>query len=240
MPEQQFTLLNRFADLFEKAQQIWSVGGWAMYAIAAIALLMFGIGAHIWLRFRKRRFSRLKDEEWKAWIRNPELRKGKVGKILDFVWGAPSLEESFDQVMTYETTPFDRDLKVMKICVGAAPLVGLLGTVTGMLSTFNALSSGSGGDQTMGMVAGGISEALITTETGLVIALAGLFFQYRLAQKFDRYRAFLAHMESVCMQEQHKDQMKLATSRRMAIREAASRLSALRLRAAGSAQEFAS
>lgn len=51
-----------------------------------------------------------------------------------------------------------------------------------MLATFGALASGSGGDKTMGMIADGISEALITTETGLIIALSGLFFQYQLTR----------------------------------------------------------
>ena len=93
----------------------------------------------------------------------------------------------------------------MKICVNSAPLVGLLGTVTGMLATFAALSSGSGGDKTMGLIAEGISEALITTETGLVIGLAGLFFQYHLARKYERYEAFLAHLETVCTQKHYKE-----------------------------------
>jgi len=73
-----------------------------------------------------------------------------------------------------------------------------------MLSTFDALSSGSGGDQTMGLVAAGISEALITTETGLVIALPGLFFQYQMARKFERYKAFLAHLETLCTQSVYR------------------------------------
>ena len=88
----------------------------------------------------------------------------------------------------------------MRICVSAAPLVGLLGTVMGMLDTFGALAVGTGGDKTMGLVAAGISEALITTETGLVIALPGLFFQYQLQRGHDRYKAFLAHLETVCNQ----------------------------------------
>ena len=96
--------------------------------------------------------------------------------------------------------PFERDLRVMKVCVSAAPLVGLLGTVTGMLSTFGALSSGSGGDKTMTLVAAGISEALVTTETGLVIALPGLFFQYQLRRGFESYKAYVAHLETICTQ----------------------------------------
>ena len=88
----------------------------------------------------------------------------------------------------------------MKVCVSAAPLVGLLGTVMGMLETFSALSSGGGGDQTMVKIAAGISEALITTETGLVIALPGLFFQYLLVRGFEGYKAFLVRFETVFTQ----------------------------------------
>ena len=111
---------------------------------------------------------------------------------------------AFEELHVTEIAPFERDLKVMKICVSAAPLLGLLGTVTGMLTTFSALASGSGGDKTMGMIAGGISEALITTETGLVIALPGLFFQYLLVRKQERYKAFLLHLETVCTQNMYK------------------------------------
>jgi hypothetical protein len=83
------------------------------------------------------------------------------------------MEARFEELQLTETAPFERDLRVMKVCVSASPLVGLLGTVTGMLSTFAALSSGSGGDETLEMVAGGISEALVTTMTGLVDRAAG-------------------------------------------------------------------
>ena len=56
----------------------------------------------------------------------------------------------------------------------------------------------------MSLVAEGISEALVTTETGLVIALPGLFFQYQLVRKHERYKAFLAHLETVCTQRAYK------------------------------------
>ena len=69
-----------------------------------------------------------------------------------------------------------------------------------MLATFEALASDAGGQKTMDMIAGGISEAPITTETGLVIALPGLIFQYYLSQGRDRYEAFLAHLQTVCTQ----------------------------------------
>ncbi len=63
----------------------------------------------------------------------------------------------------------------------------------------------------MDMIASGISEALITTETGLVIALPGLFFQYHLSRERDRYDAFLSHLETVCTQYLYKNMKKKAS-----------------------------
>jgi biopolymer transport protein ExbB len=196
-------VLEQASGLWEEASTIWLSGGWAMIAIAVIGLVMFGLGMNLWVRLRAANYKTVPERTWRRWLSHPEERRGRLGSLLDDATGAHSLEEAvrvFEQVRSSEVSPFERDLKVLRICVTAAPLVGLLGTVTGMLTTFAALSTGSGGDQTMGQVAGGISEALITTETGLVIALPGLFFQYQLMRHFERIKAFLAHVESVCTQ----------------------------------------
>jgi biopolymer transport protein ExbB len=189
--------------VWEQAAEVWNSGGWAMYPLAATSLLLFAVGGNLWLRLRGRGYRSTGEAEWRRWLARPEERKGPVGELIEFVLGADDfkdLEVRFGELHATEVAPFSRELRFMKICVAAAPLLGLLGTVTGMLSTFRALAEGSGGDKTMNLVAGGISEALITTETGLVIALPGLFLQYHLGREKDRYRAFLAHLESVCMQ----------------------------------------
>jgi biopolymer transport protein ExbB len=66
-------------------------------------------------------------------------------------------------------------LAVIGVLAAVAPLLGLLGTVTGMISTFDVLSVfGTGNAKGM---AGGISEALITTQTGLLVAIPGLYMK---------------------------------------------------------------
>lgn len=198
------TAMEWLTPLWNQATAIWISGGWAMIAIAATALVMFGLGVQIWLKLSAKGFSSVPEKTWRRWIDHPEQRKGPVGQLLDFVTGGRCLQETtvvFEELCAAEIAPFERDLRVMKICVSAAPLLGLLGTVTGMLATFDALASGSGGDKTMELIAEGISEALITTETGLIIALPGLFFQYMLVRKHERYKAFLAHLETVCTQK---------------------------------------
>ncbi len=194
-------------SLCRQAVEIWVSGGWAMYAIAVVALVMFAMGMHILLRLSEKGFTSVSEKTWRYWIDCPQERKGPIGQMLNFVMGGRSLDDMatfFEELHATEAAPFERDLRVMKICVGVAPLLGLLGTVTGMLATFAALAGGSGGEKTMAMVAQGISEALITTETGLVIALPGLFFQHQLGRKYNRYKALLAHLENVCTQTMFK------------------------------------
>jgi biopolymer transport protein ExbB len=198
---------GRVSTICNNAFAIWLSGGWAMIPIALTAFIMFALGLSIWLRLSGKGFLFVREKTWRQWIDAPQLRKGPIGELLDFVTGGNSLKDTavfFEELHTTEVVPFERDLRVMKICVGVAPLLGLLGTVTGMLATFGALASGSGGEKTMALIAEGISEALITTETGLVVALPGMFFQYQLVRKHASYKAFLAHLETVCTQKQYK------------------------------------
>ncbi len=189
-----------------KGIEIWTDGGWAMIALAAISLFIFAIGFNVFSRLMRRRTGGVSEPTWRRWILEPEDRRGTVGRIFDEVEHVlraddSSVHDGFSEVRTNEMEPFIRDLRLMNIAVGAAPLVGLLGTVTGMLATFDAMSTGGGGDKTMSMIAEGISEALYTTETGLIVALPGVFLHYYLSRRFEAFKKFLGHAETVWAQE---------------------------------------
>jgi biopolymer transport protein ExbB len=191
------------ATLWSQAVDVWIAGGWAMIGIALDALVMFGIGTHVLLGLIGKNFRQVPEKVWRLWLQHPEYREGPIGELMDSAMRSGTVENAaavFQGLRATEIAPFERDLKVMKVCVASGPLLGLFGTVTGMLVTFSALATGSGGDKTMAAIAKGISEALITTETGLVVALPGLFFQYQLGRLKERYSAFLAHLESACTQ----------------------------------------
>ena len=201
------SIIEPVVAFWNQATSIWLSGGWGMIALATNALVMLALGMHVLYKIREKKFHSVSEKTWRRWIDHPEERKGPIGELLNFVTGADSLKQTsifFEEIRSAEIAPFERDLNVMKICVAAAPLFGLLGTVTGMLATFSALATGSGGDKTMGMIAKGISEALITTETGLIIALPGLFFQYLLSRKLQSYNVFLSHLETICTQKLYK------------------------------------
>jgi len=80
---------------------------------------------------------------------------------------------------------FLRQRVVIGAMIAAAPLLGLLGTVNGMISIFESLSSHSGRNAMEGL-AGGISEVLVATESGLTVAIPAmllLYYAHRQTQK---------------------------------------------------------
>jgi biopolymer transport protein ExbB len=80
-----------------------------------------------------------------------------------------TLSLKLDEAIMKETPAFDRGVPTLKILAAIAPLLGLLGTVNGMINTFQAITLFGTGDPKL--MAGGISEALVTTVLGLVVAI---------------------------------------------------------------------
>jgi biopolymer transport protein ExbB len=86
--------------------------------------------------------------------------------------------------------------KIIQTIVAITPLLGLLGTVIGMIETFDSLGDMSlFAQQSGGGIAGGISQALITTQIGLIIAIPGLFFERFLSRKEELLRSDLQSIQ---------------------------------------------
>jgi len=101
----------------------------------------------------------------------------------------PSAVQVFDEESARLVAGMRRDAGVLKALTIVAPLLGLLGTVVGMMATFDAVA-GSDGD-TARRVADGVSRALITTQVGLVIAIPGVFGQMHLRRLQRRFQVQL-------------------------------------------------
>ena len=89
--------------------------------------------------------------------------------LLRFGRPAAEIEKAVESVAQHELSKLERGLWVLATIANVAPLLGFLGTVTGMINAFDALAEVGLGDPKA--VAAGISTALITTATGLAIAL---------------------------------------------------------------------
>ena len=84
-----------------------------------------------------------------------------------------TLELKLDEIIIRSTPSIERGVGTIKLIASVAPLLGLLGTVVGMIATFQAITLFGTGDPKL--MANGISEALVTTMLGLVVAIPTLF-----------------------------------------------------------------
>jgi biopolymer transport protein ExbB len=111
---------------------------------------------------------------------DPERYGGAISLLLARFIPVRSGDRVLDRFLLDETvTRIDRSLDdylaLIGVLAAVAPCLGLLGTVTGMISTFDVLAVfGTGNARAM---AGGIAEALITTQTGLLVAIPGLYLK---------------------------------------------------------------
>lgn len=155
---------------------IWNAGGTLMYPLVGLALLIFFTGVEMIVYLNDLRGKRASDRTIQDWVEEPSHTSGEIRSMIEYGKGAlpdqRDVVNRFSEMRNEHLARIDRRRTMLAVFVGAAPLTGLLGTVIGMLSTFKGLSISTGG-QTVNMVADGISEALITTQLGLVIAIPG-------------------------------------------------------------------
>ncbi|MEM9159471.1 MAG: MotA/TolQ/ExbB proton channel family protein [Verrucomicrobiota bacterium] len=102
------------------------------------------------------------------------------------------VEEVMYEKMLEAQPKIDRFLSIIAVTAAVAPLLGLLGTVTGMINTFKLITLFGTGDARS--LSGGISEALITTEFGLIVAIPALVAHSLLTRKA---QSIMAHMEKM-------------------------------------------
>lgn len=95
-----------------------------------------------------------------------------------------ALQAKLDEAVLKELPSIERGQSIIKLFAGIAPLLGLLGTVTGMIATFQAISTFGSGDPKL--MATGISQALITTVLGLVVAIPLLLAHSLVASRSKR------------------------------------------------------
>ncbi|MGE4533695.1 MotA/TolQ/ExbB proton channel family protein [Halomonas sp.] len=110
-----------------------------------------------------------------------------------------ALEARLDEAVLAELPRLERGQPLVKLLAAVAPLLGLLGTVTGMIVTFQAITVFGTGDPQL--MAGGISQALVTTVLGLVTAVPLLFAHTALAGRSRRLTGVIEGQASAALAE---------------------------------------
>lgn len=182
--------------------RIWLSGGWVMLPLFACAVLLYAQAFQLVLYVRRIRLDDESAASWFQWVQAPEQAKGRVADIIRYtqsdISSAKQVRSRFDEIRSALLALIERRAKFVGTLVAAAPLLGLLGTVLGMLRTFFGIAT-SGGAETAGVVASGISEALVTTQTGLTIALPGLFLVMVIHRQRHRIEAQISRLESLTL-----------------------------------------
>jgi biopolymer transport protein ExbB len=177
-------------------------GGWVMPPlIAATLILWFAIG------YRFAALTRGSERDVRSLVRRFD-EKGKVPKgpgvlVRAVNKGLQLRDRELDDLRRYLDDAFFEEQKdirrynrLIATIVSAAPLLGLLGTVIGMIETFDSLGDMSLFSQSGG-IAGGISQALITTQMGLAVAIPGLIVNGVLSRRQKNIEIELAQLKEI-------------------------------------------
>ncbi len=184
-------------DFLVQCINLFHKGGPVMYLLAFCSLVVVTIGAERFLYFRS---SMANTEELAEKIQQLldrqrigeaqqlcEQTPGLVGKLAAQGLGAYQREENVENTMTagamLAAARLRENMRFLSAIVTMAPLLGLLGTVIGMINSFSVFNVQSG--QPMA-ITGGVGEALVATAAGLVVAVMALtvhvYFSHRLDQ----------------------------------------------------------
>lgn len=178
-----------FGDLVNYFQQ----GGPVMWPLLIFSILTATFIVERWLALRrakinvneflsKVRKALLVNRDVRAAIKVCEENKGPVASVvkaalLRYGHAKEDIEKNIESAAVFESGRLERGLMVLSSSANVSPMLGFLGTVTGMIKSFATLAAA--GLSNPGAVAAGISEALITTATGLFIAIpAQLAYNY--------------------------------------------------------------
>jgi len=164
--------------IFQDLERYIEAGGWVMPPlIAAAVVLWFAIGYRIAaLRRGTRRGARnlvFRIRAGKHPKTDGVLVRAAISGLDLFDRGLAELRPHLDEAFFEEESEIRRYRVLIVTIVMVAPLLGLLGTVIGMIETFNSLGDMSLFSQSGG-IAGGISQALFTTQMGLAVAIPGM------------------------------------------------------------------
>lgn len=162
---------------------LMALGGWMMWpllavSVAALAIIVERALVFMSCPFPDRAFSGLVLEAARSGDVGPlAARLRRVPMLRDFadLLDGPALNREAALRLAGEAVLVEARLSLLSVLSRLAPLMGLLGTILGMIATFSRIAGAASGVD-MTLLAGGIWQALLTTAAGLCIAIPALFF----------------------------------------------------------------
>lgn len=181
-----------FEEIWVNTAEHFTTGGWVMIPLLTVSALMFLLIVKKYLDLVAFTRNDKPIEEIIRVYHRPDFSAAFwQHAIMDSFLSRRTFNDKLDcnLIKSFRIRQEDflnRYTKMIIILASVAPLLGLLGTVGGMISTFSVISQfGTGNAKAL---ASGISEALITTQTGLIVAVPGLFLANFLDRRVQKYK----------------------------------------------------
>lgn len=178
--------------------ELFKSGGFFMWPLLLCSILTLAIVLERFWTLRNNRvaprallsdvLARLREDRMTLdYIRTMQSQSGLsfifAAGLLNSKHGRRAMRESIQEAANHVIHELERFMSTLGTIAAISPLIGLLGTVVGMIKVFNVLmEQGAGNTQ---LLAGGISEALITTAAGLVVAIPALVFHRYFVRRID-------------------------------------------------------
>jgi len=172
-------------------------GGPVMYVILMVSIYTTALCIERWLHYRRHhRLLKFENNNMAAQLKealaSEKIMEGEADTparriaFQAFRHQSISKEELSDKIKAcflFETEKMEKNLNTISVSASLLPMLGLLGTVVGMVTAFDAIAQYGTGDPRM--VADGISQALLTTEAGLISSIPLHFLHHNLSGKAD-------------------------------------------------------
>ena len=188
-------------EILQTMWHTWQTGGWVMWCMVTLSVIMYVSAAHLLMTAYHRGLAKANDVVLRNWVAKPDTAPQSVRELVrytqDDLHSIKDIDGRFREVEATRVSDLDRRIAFLNVLVVSAPLFGLLGTVLGMLLTFKAI--GIGGSSASEIIAKGISEALVATQTGMMVAIPGLIMASIAKRWRNEYVAFLARLESITL-----------------------------------------
>lgn len=153
-------------DPFAAVDNLVATGGQILWGIMLVSLLLWSLILERYWFFR-----RVYPQRIQAWVNGWESRPERGS------WFAHRIREA---LISQASSQLGRTLPVIKTLIAICPLMGLLGTVTGMIGVFDVMALKGTSDARA--MASGVFQATVPTMAGMVVALSGLYFNTQMRQ----------------------------------------------------------
>ena len=195
---------------------VFKKGGPTMWPILICSIFAVAISIERLIQLRRKKvihpdFLREVREQWLNREFESALRTCKAHKVamarivraglLRSEMGILEIERAVEGAGNHESTLLMSNLRGLGVVANLAPMLGLLGTVAGMIKAFNVISTSGTGNPSL--VAGGISEALITTAAGLIVGIPTLAAYHFFRGRADRLIFEMEEISIKFMEEVH-------------------------------------